>query len=70
MQKVALPLLLGDRPVPMNPAGHPAGPPQQPCEWFPLSVSASLEITPIMLPAYRMHGSAVREEAKLPAGHW
>lgn len=70
MQKVILPLPLGDRPVSMNPAGHPAGPPQKPCAWFPLSVSPSLEIASIMFPAHRLHGYAVKEDARLPAGHW
>lgn len=70
MQKVVLPLPLGGRPVSMNPAGHPAEPPEKPCVWFPLSASASLEIAPIMFHAHRMHGYAVREDAMLPAGHW
>lgn len=70
MQKAILPLPLGDILVSMNPAGHPAGSPQKPCAWFPLSASPSLEIAPIMFPANHMHGYAVKEDAKLPAGHW
>lgn len=67
MQKAILPLPLGDGSVAMNPAGCLAGPPQQPCTPFSLSVSPSMGVAPTVSPAYHTQGCAVTENPKLPA---